>query len=84
MSFYDRPILYRPKPSRHITVHWTNAGNCGIKLPIASRRTSKFVAPVPKAMQMGVQGSLDLETYDDNAIINENGDGHNLPFLATE
>ena len=72
-SFYEQPILNSPykKPT-----HFHPLDEHGQPLdqpPVAGRRPSKFVVPVPKAKRKGAgtQGSLDLETYDDNAIINE-------------
>lgn len=72
-SFYEQPILNSPykKPT-----HFHPLDEHGQPLdqpPVAGRRPSKFVVPVPKAKRKGAgtQGNLDLETYDDNAIINE-------------
>ena len=41
--------------------------------PVEGRRPSKFIVPVPAARRRGAaaQGALPLETYSDNAIINE-------------
>ena len=72
-SFYERPILNSPyaKPTHYHPLD--EHGQPLDQAPMAGRRPSKFLVPVPKAKRKGggTQGSLDLETYDDNAIINE-------------
>jgi type III restriction enzyme len=72
-TFYEQPILNTPyaKPTAY---HPLDEHGQPLELPpIVGRRPSKFVVPVPKAKRKGTatQGSLALETYDDNAIINE-------------
>ena len=72
-AFYEKPILNSPyaKPT---AFHPLDEHGQPLDLaPIPGRRPSKFLVPVPKAKRKGgaTQGMLDLETYDDNAIINE-------------
>jgi type III restriction enzyme len=72
-TFYERPILNSPyaKPTAY---HPLDQHGQPLELPpVAGRRPSKFLVPVPKAKRKGgaTQGMLDLETYDDNGIINE-------------
>jgi len=72
-AFYECPILNSPyaKPTAY---HPLDQHGQPLDLPpIPGRRPSKFLVPVPKAKRKGAatQGTLDLETYDDNAIINE-------------
>ncbi len=72
-TFYERPILNSPyaKPRFHhpLDEHGQPLGFA----PVEGRRPSKFIVPVPIAKRRGVgaQGTLPLETYSDNAIINE-------------
>jgi type III restriction enzyme len=72
-TFYERPILNSPyaKPRFHHPLD-EHGQPLGLQ-PVEGRRPSKFIVPVPKAKRRGAatQGTLDLETYDDNAIINE-------------
>src|SRR3954447_4501740 len=71
-TFYDQPILNSPyeKPRLHHPLD-EQGQPLGIA-PTAGRRPSKFIVPVPKAKKGGgAQGALDLDTYSDNAIINE-------------
>ncbi len=72
-TFYDRPILNSPyaKPTAYHPLD--EHGQPLDTPPVSGRRPSKFVVPVPKARRQGAakQGTLALETYDDNAIINE-------------
>jgi type III restriction enzyme len=71
-TFYDQPILNSPyeKPRFHHPLD-EQGQPLGIA-PAAGRRPSKFIVPVPKAKKGGgAQGALDLDTYSDNAIINE-------------
>ncbi len=72
-TFYDQPILNSPyaKPRFH---HPLDEHGQPLGLPpVEGRRPSKFIVPVPQARRRiaAAQGTLDLETYDDNAIINE-------------
>lgn len=72
-SFYDQPILNSPYlvPSRYHPLD--EHGQPLEGQPIQGRRPSKFVVPVPATRKKGTaaQASLDLETYSDNALINE-------------
>jgi type III restriction enzyme len=72
-TFYDQPILNSPyaKPGFH---HPLDDQGQPLGLPpVEGRRPSKFIVPVPAARRRGAvaQGALPLETYSDNAIINE-------------
>jgi type III restriction enzyme len=72
-TFYDKPILNSPygKPRLH---HPLDEHGQPLGLPpLEGRRPSKFIVPVPKARRRGAgeQGTLELETYNDNALINE-------------
>lgn len=72
-TFYERPILNSPyaKPQFY---HPLDGHGQPLGLPpVEGRRPSKFVVPVPRARRRGgaQQATLDLETYDDNALINE-------------
>ncbi len=72
-SFYERPILNSPyaKPSAY---HPLDTHGQPLDLPaVQERRRSEFLVPVPKSRRQApsTQGSLALETYSDNAIINE-------------
>jgi type III restriction enzyme len=72
-TFYEHPVLNSPyaKPRFHhpLDEHGQPLG----RPPVEGRRPSKFIVPVPRARRRGAatQGTLDLETYTDNAIINE-------------
>src|SRR5258708_1402989 len=72
-TFYEHPVLNSPyaKPCFYHPLD-EHGQPLGLR-PVVGRRPSKFIVPVPKAKRRGVaaQGTLDLETYDDNAIINE-------------
>jgi type III restriction enzyme len=72
-TFYEQPILNSPyaKPRFHHPLD-EHGQPLGLQ-PVEGRRPSKFIVPVPRARRRGAatQGTLDLETYDDNAIINE-------------
>ena len=72
-SFYERPILnspYRPPEFHHPL---DDSGQPLEGAPIAGRRPSKFIVPVPASRKKAAatQASLDLETYTENAKINE-------------
>jgi type III restriction enzyme len=72
-TFYERPILNSPyaKPRFH---HPLDDQGQPLGLPpVEGRRPSKFIVPVPTARRRGAatQGALPLETYSDNALINE-------------
>ena len=73
MGFYDQPILNSPyaKPT---CFHPLDEHGQPLDLPpVPGRRPSKFVVAVPKSRRRGsgAQATLDLETYDDNSLINE-------------
>jgi type III restriction enzyme len=72
-SFYERPILNSPyePPSLHHRLDDTGQPIEGE--PIKGRRPSKFIVPVPASRKRAAaaQASLDLETYTENAKINE-------------
>jgi type III restriction enzyme len=72
-SFYERPILNSPyrEPDWH---HPLDPNGQPIEgEPRPGRRPSRFIVPVPASRKRpsGGQGSLDLETYTENALINE-------------
>ena len=72
-TFYEQPILNSPyaKPGFH---HPLDDQGQPLGLPpVEGRRPSKFIVPVPATRRRGAaaQGALPLETYSDNALINE-------------
>lgn len=73
MSFYDQPILNSPYAKPGLFHPLDDHGQPLDLPPIVGRRPSKFLVPVPKARRRGggTQGLLNLETYDDNTLINE-------------
>ena len=72
-SFYERPILNSPYevPALHHALDDT--GQPLEREPLRGRRPSKFIVPVPASRKKpaAAQASLDLETYTENAKINE-------------
>jgi type III restriction enzyme len=72
-TFYERPILNSPyaKPCFYHSLD-EHGQPLGLA-PVEGRRPSKFIVPIPKAKRRGAaaQETLPLETYSDNAIINE-------------
>jgi len=72
-SFYDRPILNSPyrAPELHHPLDKTGQPLDGE--PRSGRRPSRFIVPVPASRKKASAGqaSLDLETYTENALINE-------------
>jgi type III restriction enzyme len=72
-SFYERPILNSPyrAPALHHPLD-TNGQPLGGE-PRPGRRPSRFIVPVPASRKKAsaAQASLDLETYTENALINE-------------
>jgi type III restriction enzyme len=72
-TFYERPILNSPYAKPRLYHPLDEHGQPLGLPPVEGRRPSKFIVPVPQAKRRGAatQGTLDLETYDDNAIINE-------------
>ncbi len=72
-SFYERPVLnspYRP-PALHHPLDKTGQPLGGE--PKVGRRPSRFIVPVPASRKKAAAGqtALDLETYTENALINE-------------
>jgi type III restriction enzyme len=72
-TFYEHPILNSPyaKPRFYHPVD-EHGQPLGLQ-PVAGRRPSKFLVPVPQARRRAAaaQSALPLETYSDNALINE-------------
>ena len=72
-SFYERPILNSPysEPALHHPLDDNGQPLDGE--PIMGRRQSKFLVPVPASRKKAssAQTTLDLESYSDNALINE-------------
>ena len=72
-SFYERPILNSPyrAPLAHHPLD--DNGQPLEGEPVKGRRPSKFIVPVPASRKKSAaaQASLDLETYTENALINE-------------
>lgn len=72
-SFYERPILNSPYrvPEWHHSLdeHGQPLGGD----PVAGRRVSRFVVPVPATRKKAAsaQGSLGLEVYEENPLIND-------------
>lgn len=72
-SFYERPILNSPYHPPSLYHPLDEHGQPIEGEPIRGRRPSKFIVPVPASRKKAAaaQGSLDLETYTENAKINE-------------
>jgi len=72
-SFYERPILNSPYAPPSLYHPLDDTGQPIEGEPIKGRRPSKFVVPVPASRKKAAaaQASLDLETYTENAKINE-------------
>ncbi len=72
-SFYERPILNSPYAPPSLYHPLDDTGQPIEGEPIEGRRPSKFVVPVPASRKKAAatQASLDLETYTENAKINE-------------
>lgn len=72
-SFYEQPILNSPyrAPERHHPLDPNGQPLGGA--PRQGRRPSRFIVPVPASRKRTTSGqaSLDLETYSENALINE-------------
>ena len=72
-SFYERPILNSPynPPALHHPLDENGQPLEGD--PKTGRRPSRFIVPVPASRKRtsAAQASLDLETYTENALINE-------------
>ena len=72
-SFYERPILNSPYAPPSLYHPLDDTGQPIEGAPIVGRRPSKFIVPVPASRKKAAaaQASLDLETYTENAKINE-------------
>ena len=72
-SFYDRPILNSPYRAPELHHPLDKNGQPLEGQPEQGRRPSRFIVPVPASRKRnaGAQASLDLETYTENALINE-------------
>ncbi len=72
-SFYERPILNSPYALPSLHHRLDDSGQPIEGEPIRGRRPSKFIVPVPASRKKAAaaQVSLDLETYTENAKINE-------------
>ncbi len=72
-SFYERPILNSPYRAPTLHHPLDDDGQPLEGEPIKGRRPSRFIVPVPASRKKvaGAQASLDLETYTENALINE-------------
>lgn len=72
-SFYERPILNSPYAPPSLYHPLDDSGQPIEGEPIKGRRPSKFIVPVPASRKKSAaaQSSLDLETYTENAKINE-------------
>jgi type III restriction enzyme len=72
-SFYERPILNSPYHAPELHHPLDDTGQPLESEALKGRRPSKFVVPVPASRKRdaAAQASLDLETYTENAKINE-------------
>ena len=72
-SFYERPILNSPYRAPELYHPLDPNGQPLEGEPRQGRRPSRFIVPVPASRKKASasQGSLDLETYTENALINE-------------
>lgn len=72
-SFYERPILNSPYRAPELHHPLDKNGQPLEGEPNPGRRPSRFIVPVPASRKKNVaaQASLDLETYTENALINE-------------
>lgn len=72
-SFYERPILNSPYETPSLYHPLDDNGQPLEGQPIKGRRPSKFIVPVPASRKKAAaaQASLELETYTENALINE-------------
>lgn len=72
-SFYERPILNSPYAPPSLYHQLDDNGQPLEGEPVNGRRPSKFIVPVPASRKKAAaaQASLDLETYTENAKINE-------------
>jgi type III restriction enzyme len=72
-SFYERPILNSPYRAPELHHPLDKNGQPLEGEPRHGRRPSRFIVPVPASRKKASAGqaSLDLETYTENALINE-------------
>jgi type III restriction enzyme len=72
-SFYERPILNSPYRAPELHHPLDQNGQPLEGEPRQGRRPSRFIVPVPASRKKATpqQASLDLETYTENALINE-------------
>jgi type III restriction enzyme len=72
-SFYERPILNSPYRAPELHHPLDQNGQPLEGEPRQGRRPSRFIVPVPASRKKpsAGQSSLDLETYTENALINE-------------
>jgi hypothetical protein len=72
-SFYERPILNSPYRAPELHHPLDQNGQPLEGEPRQGRRPSRFIVPVPASRKKASAGqaSLDLETYTENALINE-------------
>lgn len=72
-SFYERPILNSPYHAPEWHHPLDDNGQPLEGEPVAGRRPSRFVVPVPATRKRAAssQGSFALETYEENALIND-------------
>lgn len=72
-SFYERPILNSPYRAPELHHPLDKSGQPLEGKPRQGRRASRFIVPVPASRKRAsaAQGALDLETYTENALINE-------------
>ena len=72
-SFYERPILNSPYRAPDLHHPLDDNGQPLEGEPLKGRRPSRFIVPVPASRKKAAaaQASLDLETYTENALINE-------------
>ncbi len=72
-SFYERPILNSPYRAPELHHPLDPNGQPLEGEPKQGRRPSRFIVPVPASRKKASanQASLDLETYTENALINE-------------
>jgi type III restriction enzyme len=72
-SFYERPILNSPYRAPELHHPLDRNGQPLEGEPRHGRRPSRFIVPVPASRKRASAGqaSFDLETYTENALINE-------------
>lgn len=72
-TFYEQPILNSPYEAPAFHHPLDDSGQPVDQPAIVGRRASRFIVPVPKSRKTtsATQASLDLETYSENALINE-------------